>query len=79
MSCYLHCRRSSNCQPICTARAEKKEVTQDKENDAPVEETVTEPIEGPKAEASTSDSTPIDVKKISTEPNNKTVGAIRKT
>ena len=61
-----------------TARAEKKEVAQDKENDAPVEETVTEPVEGPKAEASTSDSTPIDVKKISTEPN-KTVGAIRKT
>ena len=63
-----------------TPRPEKKELgqDQDKENDAPPEETVTDPVEAPKAEASTSDSSPIDVKKISTEPS-KTVGAIRKT
>ena len=55
--------------------ADKKDPGPEKENDAPAEEGVNEPVEV--VDAATSDSAPVDVKKISTEP--KTVGAIRKT
>ena len=54
------------------AKNEKKEAGQDKENDTPAEDTVTEPVEVSKVKASTSDVAVIDVTKISTEP--KTVG-----
>ena len=55
--------------------ADKKDPGPEKENDAPVEEGVIEPVEV--VDAATSDSAQVDVKKISTEL--KTVGAIRKT
>ena len=81
MSGNLYCRRSSNCQPMhasATGKSDKKEAIEDKGNDTPPDDTVTEPVEVPAGEASTSDSTPIDVKKLSSEPS-KTVGAIWKT
>ena len=55
--------------------ADKKDPGPEKENDAPAEETVTEPVEV--VHAATSDSASVDVKKINTKP--KTVGAIRKS
>ena len=60
------------------AKTDKKEAGQDKENKTLTEDTVTDPVEVSKAEASTSDSAPIDIKQISSKPNN-TVGAIWKT
>ena len=78
MSGNLYCRRSTNCQAIrAPAKGDKKEAAENKENDAPADETVTEPVEVAAGEPSTSDAMPIDVKKISTE--HKTVGQIRKT
>ena len=54
------------------AKGDKKEAEENKENDAPADETVMEPVEVAAGEPSTSDAMPIDVKKISTE--HKTVG-----